>query len=121
MADGEDSGRKFQYSPVISLGNIIQAISLAVFIGGGALTSYIALRTDISAVGERSAREITGVTSRVIILEARREFDERYQTEMRANMVRLLDIVTDLRIQVGGMASKKDGQQQGAVAMPAKP
>ena len=67
------------FSPEISLGNLIQVISLITMIGGGAITSYVSLRSDIAANGERSGKAIADVNARVLVLEARREIDERFQ------------------------------------------
>ena len=60
------------FSPEISLGNLIQVISVVTMIGGGAITSYVSLRNDIAVSGERSGKAIADVNARVLVLEARR-------------------------------------------------
>ena len=88
------------FSPEVTLGNLIQVISLIMMIGGGAITSYVSLRNDINASGERSGRAIADVSARVLVLEARREIDERFQQEARRDLGRLLEAVADLRVQL---------------------
>ena len=88
------------FSPVVSLGNLIQVISLVLMIGGGALTSYVSLRSDIAVNGERSGKAIADVNARVLVLETRREIDERFQQEARRDLGRLLDAIADLRVQL---------------------
>ena len=88
------------FSPEVTLGNLIQVISLITMIGGGAITSYVSLRNDITASGERSGKAIADVNARVLVLEARREIDERFQQEARRDLGRLLDAVADLRVQL---------------------
>ena len=88
------------FSPVVSLGNLIQVISLVLMIGGGALTSYVSLQSDIAVNGERSGKAIADVNARVLVLETRREIDERFQQEARRDLGRLLDAIADLRVQL---------------------
>jgi hypothetical protein len=40
------------------------------------------------------------VNARVLVLEARREIDERFQQEARRDLGRLLEAVADLRVQL---------------------
>jgi hypothetical protein len=91
---------KPHFSPEISLGNLIQVISVVTMIGGGAITSYVSLRSDIAASGERSGKAIADMNGRVLVLEARREMDERFQQEARRDLGRLLEAVADLRVQL---------------------
>ncbi|MGD9614242.1 MAG: hypothetical protein AB7H90_11385 [Alphaproteobacteria bacterium] len=88
------------FSPEVTLGNLIQVISLITMIGGGALTSYVSLRNDIAVSGERSGKAIADMNARVLVLEARREMDERFQQEARRDLGRLLEAVADLRVQL---------------------
>lgn len=91
---------KPRFSPEVTLGHLIQAATLITMIGGGALTSYVSLRNDIALSGERSGKAIADVNARVLVLEARREIDERFQQEARRDLGRLLDAVADLRVQL---------------------
>src|SRR3954453_20531729 len=75
-------------------------ISLITMIGGGAITSYVSLRNDIAANGERSGKAIADGNARVLVLEARREIDERFQQEAPPDLGRLLQAVADLRLQL---------------------
>ena len=94
------------FSPEVSLGNLIQVISLVTIIGGGAITSYVSLRNDIAVSGERSGKAIADMNARVFVLEARREIDERFQQKARRDLGRLLEAVADLRVQ---LVRKQDG------------
>lgn len=89
-----------QFSPEVTLGHLIQAITLITMIGGGAITSYVSLRNDIAVSGERSGKAIADVNARVLVLETRREIDERFQQEARRDLGRLLEAVADLRVQL---------------------
>ncbi len=91
-----------RFSPEITLGHLIQAVTLIAMIGGGAITSYVSLRADIAASGERAGKAIADVTARVLVLEARRDIDEHFQLEARRDLGRLLDAVADLRVQLVG-------------------
>ena len=99
------------FSPVISLGNLIQVISVVTMIGGGAITSYVSLRGDIAVSGERAGKAIADVNARVLVLETRREIDERFQQEARRDLGRLLEAVADLRVQ---LVRKQDSGSTGA-------
>src|SRR4051794_18002563 len=88
------------FSPEVTLGNLIQVITLITMMGGGAITSYVSLRNDIAASGERSGKAVADVTARVLVLEARREIGERFQQEARRDLGRLLEAVADLRVQL---------------------
>jgi hypothetical protein len=88
------------FSPEITLGHLIHAVTLIVMIGGGAITSYVSLRADIASSGERTGKAVADVTA--LVLEARREIDERFQLEARRDFGRLLDAVADVRVQLVG-------------------
>jgi hypothetical protein len=94
-----------RFSPDITLGHLIQAVTLVAMIGGGAITSYVSLRAEIGAAAERASKGISDINARVVVLETRREIDERFQTEARRDLGRLLDAVNDLKIQ---LVSKQD-------------
>jgi len=91
---------RLRYSPEVTLGHLIQAVTLAVMIGGGAITSYLSLRADIAASGERATKAIADMNARVLVLESRREMDARFQLETRRDLGRLLDAVSDLKVQL---------------------
>ena len=99
---------KPHFSPEITLGHLIQAITLITMIGGGAITSYVSLRNDIAASGERAGKAIADVTARVLVLEARREIDERFQHEARRDLGRLLEAVADMRVQLVRKQDRSD-------------
>lgn len=88
------------YSPEVTLGHLIQAVTLVAMIGGGAITSYMSLRADIAASAERAGKAVADMNARVLVLEARREMDERFQLETRRDLARLLDAISDLKVQL---------------------
>lgn len=91
-----------RYSPEVTLGHLIQAVTLVAMIGGGAITSYMSLRADIAASAERAGKAVADMNARVLVLEARREMDERFQLETRRDLARLLDAINDLKVQLVG-------------------
>lgn len=89
-----------EYTSRIELGHIIQVVALLLGIGGGAITSFIALRSDIHEVSEKNAKATSEIAIRVTALEARRVGDEAFQARIQADLTRLLDAVGDLRVQI---------------------
>ena len=98
-----------RYSPEVTLGHLIQAVTLVAMIGGGAITSYMSLRADIAASTERAGKAIGDINARVLVLEARREMDERFQIETRRDLGRLIEAVNDLRVQLVGKQDRGAG------------
>jgi hypothetical protein len=96
------------FCPEITLGHLIQAVTLIVMISGGAITSSVSLRSDIAASGERAGKAVADVTAPVLVLEARWEIDERFQLKARRDLGRLLDAVADMRVQIVGKQDRSD-------------
>lgn len=97
------------YSPEVTLGHLIQAVTLVAMIGGGAITSYMSLRADIAMSAERAGKAVADMNARVLVLEARREMDERFQLETRRDLARLLDAISDLKVQLVGKQDRGAG------------
>jgi hypothetical protein len=95
---------KPRFSPEINFGHVMQATVLAVTIGGGAVTSYISLRGDISQLradlGVQIASHELRIEGAEHALEQRRLDDRDFQAEMRAALARIIDAIGDLRTQI---------------------
>jgi phage-related minor tail protein len=94
-----------KFSPEINLGHLLQAVVIMITIGGGAITSYLSLRSDIQQVrGDLTVRvsehEVRLSTMERAGEDQRKEVRE-FQTEMRAAIARVFELLTDLRVQFG--------------------
>jgi len=93
-----------RFSPEVNFGHILQAVVLALTIGGGAVTSYITLRGDIEQlrvdVGVQIASHELRIEAAERALEQRRLDDRDFQAEMRAALARIIDAIGDLRTQI---------------------
>ncbi len=122
MTDGNGSATpRWRYSNEISLGQILQAITLITMIGGGAITSYVSLRNDIQTAASAASAAMATMNARISVLEARREIDDRFQTETRRDLGRMLDMMTEMRVQLGGKQDRQGAlptmRQSGSAAI----
>jgi hypothetical protein len=95
---------KPRFSPEINFGHVLQATVLLLTVGGGAVTSYISLRTEIenlrSEVDVQIASHELRIAAAERALEQRRVDDRDFQGEMRSALARIIDAIADLRIQI---------------------
>ncbi|MGH7044923.1 MAG: hypothetical protein ACREE2_00865 [Stellaceae bacterium] len=95
---------KPRFSPEINFGHLLQAAVLLVTIGGGAVTSYISLRSDIEQLRADFGVELAAHELRIQVLERaveQRRLDERdFHSEMRTSLGRIIDAIGDLRTQI---------------------
>src|SRR5882762_7285616 len=94
-----------KFSPEINFGHLLQATVILVTIGGGAITSYLSLRSDIQQVRADLTVKVSQHELRIATIEhtsedQRKEMRE-FQTEMRASITRIFELLTDLRVQFG--------------------
>jgi len=94
-----------RFSPEINFGHLLQAAVIVVTIGGGAITSYLSLRSDIQQVRSDLTVKVSEHDLRIATIEhtsedQRKEMRE-FQTEMRASITRIFELLTDLRVQFG--------------------
>ncbi len=94
-----------RFSPEINFGHILQASVILVTIGGGALTSYLSLRSDIQQVRADLTVKVSEHEVRLATIEhasedQRKEVHE-FQAEMRSSISHVTDILNDVRIQLG--------------------
>ena len=92
------------FSPEINFGHIMQAAVLLLTIGGGAVTSYISLRSDIEQLRADVNLKIASHELRIEDIEhasEQRRIEERdFRAEMRASLARIIDAIGDLRTQI---------------------
>jgi hypothetical protein len=103
MTDGKSLWPRF--SPEINFGHLLQAVVILVTIGGGAITSYLSLRSDIQQVRADLTVKVSEHEVRLATIEhasedQRKEVHE-FQTEMRSSISHVTDILNDVRIQLG--------------------
>ena len=90
-----------RFSPEINFGHLLQAVVILVTIGGGAITSYLSLRSDIQQVRADLTIKVSEHDVRIANMEhasedQRKEVHE-FQAEMRAQLQRLMQAVADLK------------------------
>jgi hypothetical protein len=94
-----------RFSPEINFGHMFQAGVFVVTIGGGAITSYLSLRSDIQQVRSDLTVRVSEHELRITTVEHTSE-DQRkevreFQSEMRSAISRVTEILNDVRIQLG--------------------
>ena len=93
-----------RFSPEVNFGHIMQAAVLVLTIGGGAVTSYISLRSDIEQLRADLSVQIASHELRIEAVERaleQRRLDERdFRAEMHAALGRIIDAIGDLRTQI---------------------
>jgi hypothetical protein len=93
-----------RFSPEVNFGHIMQAAVLVLTIGGGAVTSYISLRSDIEQLRADLSVQIASHELRIEAVERaleQRRLDERdFRAEMRTALGRIIDAIGDLRTQI---------------------
>jgi hypothetical protein len=92
-------------SPEINFGHLLQAAVIMVTIGGGAITSYLSLRSDIQQARSDLTIRVSEHELRIAAIEHTSE-DQRkevreFQGEMRSAISRVTEILNDVRIQLG--------------------
>jgi hypothetical protein len=103
MTEGKSLWPRF--SPEINFGHLLQAVVILVTIGGGAITSYLSLRSDIQQVRADLTIKVSEHDVRIANMEhasedQRKEVHE-FQAEMRSAFSHVTDILNDVRIQLG--------------------
>ena len=103
MTEGKSLWPRF--SPEINFGHLLQAVVILVTIGGGAITSYLSLRSDIQQVRADLTIKVSEHDVRIATIEhasedQRKEVHE-FQAEMRSAISHVTDILNDVRIQLG--------------------
>jgi hypothetical protein len=101
----DDQGLWPRFSPEINFGHLLQAAVILITIGGGALTSYLSLRSDIQQVRtdltvKVSEHEVRLATMEHASEDQRKEVRE-FQGEMRSAISHVTEILNDVRVQLG--------------------
>jgi roadblock/LC7 domain-containing protein len=79
-----------KFNNEISVGNVIAALTICGTVAAGIFTSY----------GKLNEHDMRIAATERALTDVRKEQGD-YQTEMRANIAKVVDILTDLRIQAG--------------------
>jgi hypothetical protein len=94
-----------RFSPEINFGHLLQAAVIMITIGGGAITSYLSLRSDIQQVRSDLTVKVSQHDLRIATMERVMEDQHRegreFQGEMRSAILRVTDILSDVRVQLG--------------------
>jgi hypothetical protein len=103
MSDGKSLWPMF--SPEINLGHPLRAIVILLTIGGGAITSYLSLRSNIQQVRADLTVRVSGQEVRLAAIEhssedQRKELHE-FQGDVPSAISRVTDLLSDVRIQLG--------------------
>jgi hypothetical protein len=94
-----------RFSPEMNLGHLLQAVVILLTIGGGAITSYLSLRSDIQQVRADLTVRVSEHEVRLATIEhysqnQRKEVRE-FQGDVRSAISRVSDLLSDVRIQLG--------------------
>lgn len=92
------------FTPDINLGHLMQAIVVAMTVGGGILGGYLSLRADLEMQRAEFRATLAGHEARLTVVERaldeRRTEDRAFQAEMRAALDRLMQAVSNLRTEL---------------------
>ena len=95
-----------RFSPEINFGHLLQAAVILVTIGGGAITSYLSLRSDLDLQRAEFRVALAGHEARLAVaerlIEERRTEDRQFQAEMRAALERVMQAIGDLKTDQAG-------------------
>lgn len=92
-------------------GSVVSTLQIglaAAALGGGLIMSFVSLRADIQSAAERASLAIADTKARIAILESRRESDDRFQGEMRRDLARLIETVTEIRVHLATAKRRGD-------------
>jgi hypothetical protein len=94
-----------EVQPEINFGHLLQAVVILLTIGGGTITSYVSVRSDIQQVRADLTVRVSKHEVRLGTMEHSSE-DQRkgvreFQGEMRSAISGLTEILSDVRIQLG--------------------
>ena len=87
-----------KFNSEISVSNVLVALTIVATVAAGIFTSY-------GRINEHELR--IAATERTLTDIRKEQYD--YQTEIRANIARVVDLLTDLRIQAGKVQGGKLG------------
>ena len=92
------------FSPDITLGHLLQAAVVLIAGGGGILSGYLSLRSDLDT--QRAEYRVTLAAHEARLSVAEREIDDRrreerqFQAEMRASLDRVMQTLADMRTEL---------------------
>jgi hypothetical protein len=92
------------FSPEVTLGHLLQATVIVFTVGGGIVSAYVSLRTDLER--ERAEYLIAAANYDARLTDAERELadrqaaDREFRSETRTALSRIMDALADLRTQI---------------------
>ena len=92
------------FTPEITLGHLLQAMVIVFTVGGGIVSAYVSLRTDLER--ERAEYRIAAADYDARLTGAERELavrqgeDREFRAETRTALARIMDALADLRTQI---------------------
>lgn len=99
------------FSPVIDLGHVLQAMVIVIAVGGGLLTSYVNLRTELDRQRAQMQVAIAGTQVRLedteqTIASAQAD-DRRFKQEMRTAVARIEGSLADLNARLASQQAQR--------------
>jgi len=92
------------FSPEVTLGHLLQATVIVFTVGGGIVSAYVSLRTDLER--ERAEFRIAAADYDARLTNAERELadrqaeDREFRSETRTALSRIMEAIADLRTQI---------------------
>jgi len=92
------------FSPEVTLGHLLQATVIVFTVGGGIVSAYVSLRTDLER--ERAEFRIAAADYDARLTNAERELadrqaeDREFRSETRTALSRIMGAIADLRTQI---------------------
>ena len=92
------------FTPDITLGHLVQALVVVTTVGGGLLGGYLSLRADLELQRADFRVALAGHEARLTfterVLDERHTEDHQFQTEMRAQLERVMQAIAALRTEL---------------------
>jgi hypothetical protein len=96
MSDGKSLWPMF--SPEINLGHLLQAAVILLTIGGGAITSYLSVRSDLQQVRADLTVRVSEHEVRLATIEHSSGEVREFHGDVRSAISRVTDLLSDVRI-----------------------
>ncbi len=92
------------FTPDITLGHLVQALVVVTTVGGGLLGGYLSLRGDLELQRAEFRVALAGHEARLNfterVLDERRTEDRQFQSEIRAQLERVMQAIAALRTEL---------------------
>ena len=92
------------FTPDITLGHLVQAAVLVASVAGGVFGGYLELRADLDRARTEYRVALAGEEARLAaaerLLDERRSEDRQFQSEMHAQLDRVMQSLADIRTEL---------------------